>query len=97
MPLFYEEEIIGVLELLDREGAPSYSAGDIATLGLFANQAAVAIEQSRNQQSLGALLGGVIQTLGGLSDHRACRTILEGFAGYLRSRPRADEEVGEEW
>jgi GAF domain-containing protein len=140
VPLFYEEEIIGVLELLDREGAPSYSAVDMATLGLFANQAAVAIEQSRNQQSLGALLGDAIQSLGGVPDHReeallegsrsftagfeedasyrralelaalvreishqgeeehrACRTILEGFAGYLRSRPRAKEEVGEGW
>ena len=140
VPLFYEEEIIGVLELLDREGAPSYSAVDMATLGLFANQAAVAIEQSRNQQSLGALLGDAIQSLGGVPDHRegallegsrsftagveedasyrralelaalvreishqgeeehrACRTILEGFAGYLRSRPRAEEEVGEGW
>ncbi len=140
VPLFYEEEIIGVLELLDREGAPSYSAVDMATLGLFANQAAVAIEQSRNQQSLGALLGDAIQSLGGVPDHReeallegsrsftagfeedasyrralelaalvreishqgeeehrACRTILEGFAGYLRSRPRPEEEVGEGW
>jgi GAF domain-containing protein len=140
VPLFYEEEIIGVLELLDREGTPSYSAVDMATLGLFANQAAVAIEQSRNQQSLGALLGDTIQSLGGVPDHReeallegsrsftagfeedasyrralelaalvreishqgeeehrACRTILEGFAGYLRSRPRAEEEVGEGW
>jgi GAF domain-containing protein len=140
VPFFYEEEIIGVLELLDREGAPSYSAVDMATLGLFANQAAVAIEQSRNQQSLGALLGDAIQSLGGVPDHReeallegsrsftagfeedasyrralelaalvreishqgeeehrACRTILEGFAGYLRSRPRPEEEVGEGW
>ena len=44
VPLFYEEEITGVLELLDREGAPSYGPADMATLGLFANQAAVAIE-----------------------------------------------------
>ena len=140
VPLYYEEEVTGVLELLDREGAPSYSTADMATLGLFANQAAVAIEQSRNHQSLGALLGDVIHLLGGVPDHRgegllegsrsfaagveedaayrralelaalvreishqgeeehrACRTILEGFAGYLRSRPHADEEAGEGW
>jgi GAF domain-containing protein len=140
VPLFYEEELIGVLELLDREGAPAYSTADMATLGLFANQAAVAIEQSRNQQNMGELLGDVIQSLGGVPDHReegllegsrtftagveedasyrralelaalvreishqgeeehrACRTILEVFAGYLRSRPRADGEAGEGW
>ena len=50
VPLIHNEVVIGVLELLDREGAPSYSAADMATSGLFANQAAVAIEQSRNQQ-----------------------------------------------
>jgi GAF domain-containing protein len=52
VPLIHNEVVIGVLELLDREGAPSYSAADMATSGLFANQAAVAIEQSRNQQRL---------------------------------------------
>jgi len=70
VPLFYEEEVIGVLELLDREGAPSYSSADMATLGLFANQAAVAIEQSRNQQNLAALLREVLGSLGGLPEHR---------------------------
>ena len=29
----------------------------------------------------------------GEEEHRACRTILEGFAGYMRSRPRAEEEA----
>jgi GAF domain-containing protein len=70
VPLFYDDEVIGVLELLDREGAPSYSAADMATLGLFANQAAVAIEQSRNQQNLAALLGEVLGSLGGVPEHR---------------------------
>ncbi len=46
VPLFYNEEVVGVLELLDREGAETYNAHDMATLGLFANQAAVAIGQS---------------------------------------------------
>jgi GAF domain-containing protein len=140
VPLFYDEGVIGVLELMDREGASSYSAKDMATLGLFAKQAAVAIEQSRNQQGLGTLLVSVIRSLGGDPDHRdevlleasrtfaarveedapyrrtlelaalvreisqqgeeehrACRAILEGFAGYLRSRPRADGEDVDAW
>jgi len=134
VPLYHEEEVIGVLELLDREGASSYSAADMETLGLFANQAAVAIEQSRNQQNLATLLGRVLGSLGGVPDHRrvglregahsfvagveedpshrqalelaslvreicrrgeeehgACRAILEGFSGYLRSRPYWDD------
>lgn len=140
VPLFYDEEVIGVLELLDREGAPSYGAPDMETLGLFANQAAVAIEQSRAQCDLAALLGGVLGSLGGLPDHRreglregaqafvegveedaahrraldlaglvreisragkeenrACRTILRGFAEYLRSKPDPEDEAKEAW
>jgi GAF domain-containing protein len=140
VPLFYDDEVIGVLELLDREGAPSYNASDMEALGLFANQAAVTIEQSRVQGNLAALLGGVLGSLGGLPDHRrgnlregaeafvggveedvghrralglaalvreishrgeeefaACRMILEGFAGYLRSRPHPEDEAGGAW
>ncbi|MGI8860397.1 MAG: GAF domain-containing protein [Rubrobacteraceae bacterium] len=140
VPLVHEDEIIGVLELLDREGAPSFNASDMQALGLFANQAAVAIEQSRAQGNLSALLGGVLGSLGGMPDHRieslregvepfvagveegashrralelaelvreishrgeeeskACHTILQGFAEYLRSRPRPEDEAGEMW
>jgi GAF domain-containing protein len=137
VPLFYDEEVVGVLELLDREGAPSYSASDMTTLGLFAEQAAVAIEQSRARGNLTALLGEALGSTGGVPDHRreglaegarsftegmeedaayqralelaalvheisrageeehtACRTILEGFAGYLRSRPEERDDLG---
>ena len=140
VPLVHEDEIIGVLELLDRDGAPSFNASDMQALGLFANQAAVAIEQSRAQGNLAALLGGVLGSIGGMPDHRregllegtepfvrgveedaahrralelaglvreishrgeeefaVCRTILEGFARYLRSRPLPEDEGGEGW
>jgi GAF domain-containing protein len=73
VPLFYEEQIIGVLELLDKEGAPSFSATDMEDLSLFANQAAVAIEQSRTNRNLTALLGEVVRSLGEGEDARAER------------------------
>jgi GAF domain-containing protein len=63
VPLFYNDQVIGVLELLDKEGLPSFSAGDMASLGLFANQAAVAIEQSRTHRNLAALVGEVMESL----------------------------------
>lgn len=63
VPLFYNDQVIGVLELLDKEGPPSFSAGDMAALGLFANQAAVAIEQSRTNRNLAALVGEVMESL----------------------------------
>jgi GAF domain-containing protein len=62
VPLFYDDEVIGVLELLDKEDGSSFTPEDIESLGLFANQAAVAIEQSRIHTSLGALIGDVLRT-----------------------------------
>ncbi len=86
-PLFYGDQIIGVLELLDKEGAPSFSAEDMEDLGLFANQAAVAIEQSRTNRNLAALLGEVLQSIGGAT---------EGGRQELQERTRAFAEHLEE-
>jgi GAF domain-containing protein len=88
VPLFYEEEVVGVLELLDKDGASSYTAADVATLGLFANQAAVAIEQSRNQRSIAALLKSVIGSLGGIPDYQR-----EGLAEGAHSFAAGVEEA----
>jgi GAF domain-containing protein len=62
VPLFYEDSVVGVLELLDKQGAESFDEGDIATLSLFANQAAFAIGQSRAQQSTEALVASIVQS-----------------------------------
>jgi GAF domain-containing protein len=126
VPLIYGERIIGVLELLDKEGVPTFGAQDMEMLGLFANQAAVAIEQSRARGHLGALIGDLLgdKEVGadsvrsraesfadrlegedaefreilelaelvneiawrGDEERRACRSLLQGFADYLRRR-----------
>ena len=82
VPLVYEDGVMGVLELLDREGAPSFNASDMEASGHFANQAAVAIEQSRAQGNLAALLGGVLGSLGGVSEHRI-ESLREGVAPFV--------------
>lgn len=69
VPLFYEDDVIGVLELLDKDGAPSFGEEDLRTLSLFANQAAVAIEQSLVNQNAAALVASVL------------RSFVEGEAG----------------
>jgi GAF domain-containing protein len=61
VPLFYDEQVIGVLELLDKEGAASFSTDDINQLAVFAEQAAAAIEQSRGQRDLTALLNAALR------------------------------------
>jgi len=88
VPLFYDEEVIGVLELLDREGAPAYGAQDIAILGLFANQAAVAIEQSRAQGSVAALLRETLHSSSGEVEGQRSR----GLAGRAEDFAAGVEE-----
>ncbi len=63
VPLYFDEQVIGVLELLDKIDAPSFSPADTTALGLFANLAAVAIEQSRLHRNLGALLSDAVRSL----------------------------------
>lgn len=63
VPLLLRDRVTGVLQLLDRDGGQPFTAGDMATLGLFANQAAVAIEQSRTVRSLSALVRSALMDL----------------------------------
>ena len=86
VPLISGDRITGVLELLDKEAATSFSAADMHTLGLFANQAAVAIEQSRTHRHLPALVAAVIRSLDGgtaapTRDHT--RRIADDLAGLV--------------
>jgi GAF domain-containing protein len=64
VPLFYGDRILGVVELLDKADGTSFTPADTEALGLFANQAAVAIEQSRLHESLVALVGDVMASAG---------------------------------
>ncbi|MBA2641534.1 MAG: GAF domain-containing protein [Actinobacteria bacterium] len=136
VPLFYNDRLIGVLEVIDKEGGRSFTSRDIETLGAFARQAAVAIRQSRTHQNLAALMGEIMESLGdesldrptmrieatdfaarieedsayrqsrelmelvhevsqyGEDELSACRSLVESFAEYLRTRthPRGDIE-----
>jgi signal transduction protein with GAF and PtsI domain len=90
VPLFYNEEVTGVLELFDKRGAPSFGGDDMELLGYFASQAAVAIEQSRTHRNLVALIGEVLDSLGGVPEHRieALRQEASAFAKFTESDPK---------
>ena len=90
VPLFYNEAITGVLELLDKKGAPSFGGEDMELLGYFANQAAVAIEQSRTHRNLAALIGEVLASLEGVAEHRkeALQQETRAFASFIEADPR---------
>lgn len=68
VPLQLHDEVIGVLQLLDKEGGTTFTAADMETLGLFAQQAAVAIAQSARVRSLTALLHAQLADFAGLGD-----------------------------
>jgi GAF domain-containing protein len=83
VPLFYEDRVIGALELLDKIGAPSFSPADLNTLGLFAQQAAFAIEQSRTRLSASALLAAAVGARGG--DAQRLGDLIEQDPGHRGS------------
>jgi len=56
VPLLFTDEVVGVLELLDKQDAGFFDSADMETLGLFARLAAVAIEQSRTRSNLASML-----------------------------------------
>ena len=60
MPLVHEDQVIGVIEVLDKIDAASFGIQDMELLGIFARQAAIAIRASAHHQRLGeALLHGI--------------------------------------
>ncbi len=87
VPLFYNEEIIGVLELLDKKGAPSFDAADMHLLGVFARQAAVAIEQSLTHHNLAALVAEVLASLGNVPEQqkKSLQASIRTFVGNMEA------------
>ena len=59
-PLTSGERILGVMEVLDKIDAPAFGMQDIELLGVFAGQAALAIQMSQQVEQLGnALVSGL--------------------------------------
>ncbi len=91
VPMIDNDVVVGVLELLDKEGAPSFGSSDMAALSLFANPAAVAIQQSRAQQGIAGVLLEVLASIEGadgeqsealVEEARAFAAEIEGERGY---------------
>jgi signal transduction protein with GAF and PtsI domain len=86
VPLLYDDRVIGVLELVDKEGGESFSGADIESLVLFANQAAVAIRQSRIHHDLATLIGDLLASLDPdtkdpVAPHNRARALAEHVEG----------------
>jgi GAF domain-containing protein len=58
VPLLHEERALGVLEVLDRPKDARFTLAEMELLGLFANQAAIALDLLQRARRAGAALDG---------------------------------------
>ncbi len=56
VPLLHDEQVLGVLEVLDRPERSKFSLVEMDLLGLFANQASIALDLLRRARRAGAVL-----------------------------------------
>lgn len=63
VPLVSEDRTIGVLEVLDKRGAPAFSLRDIELAAIFAQQAATAISATRVERDVASLLASSLGAL----------------------------------
>lgn len=63
-PLLDEDGTVGVLQVLDKRGSPTFSLQDMELLGVFASQATVAIAAARVQRDTDRLLRSVLVQIG---------------------------------
>lgn len=63
VPLVSDEHIVGVLQVLDKQGDASFSVRDMELLAAFAAQAGAAIAGTRVQHDLPVLLGASLRQL----------------------------------
>ena len=59
-PLLDDHGVVGVLQVLDKRGSPTFSLQDMELLGVFAGQATVAIAAARVQRDTDRLLRSVL-------------------------------------
>jgi signal transduction protein with GAF and PtsI domain len=87
VPLINADQVIGVLELMDKIGARSFSTEDMARLGLFAEQAAAAIELSRIHLHVVGVVGELVMAAGSASadQDQQLRRWSDSFASALEA------------
>lgn len=88
-PLLDDGESIGVLEVLDRQVDPRRTLGDLELLGLFANQAAIALRVVlRARAGLAGMTG-----MAGMTDDGALAGIALALSGLTGSRREAGNRL----
>ena len=98
VPLFYADRVIGVLELLDKADDATFTMLDMHVLGLFANMAAVAIEQSRTRESLSGVIAEMVLEFSGGdlpdADRQELMRGMQRLAGNIARDERYQQALG---
>jgi len=63
VPLLAGEQTVGVLQVLDKHSAPTFTMRDMELLAVFANQAGAAIAATRVQRDLPSLLAATLRQI----------------------------------
>ena len=100
VPLLHEERALGVLEVLDRPQDARFSLAEIELLGLFANQAAIALDLlQRARRAQGAVQGSDLAVVARIARaldeaptrrQEAALRLLEAIDELLAERPEND-------
>jgi len=81
-PLFSDGQVIGVMEVLDKINAAAFGLQDMELLGVFAQQAALAIHQSQQYDKIGrALVDGLRELIAGEFEQRPAALLAALEAG----------------
>ena len=84
VPLVADGQTVGVLQVLDKRGSPTFSLRDMELLGVFASQAAAAIQAARVQRDTNRLLRQVLGEIGGDAlSVEALDSLIEGATNDL--------------
>ena len=83
VPLLDDEGSVGVLQVLDKRGSPSFTLRDMELLAIFARQATTAITASRVQRDTARLLREVLGQIGesSLSEEQVETLVTEATRG----------------
>jgi hypothetical protein len=80
VPLELDDQVLGVLEVLDKRGGAGFDLDDLARAGVFAHQAAVAIDVASVDRDVGRLL---VDALVALADPASGRTATDDLEGIV--------------
>jgi GAF domain-containing protein len=97
VPLLLDEDVLGVLQVLDRPNETSFSLAEMDLLTLFAHQAAIGLELLRSARRARAALDGgqgrsaqlarIADLLEGSDNSAAGQDLLDALEALLQSRP----------